>query len=66
VYGSAPAVAAFELEVFEFMERFVKEEGVECDWYVFLLVLFPLFELAVGRDIWGCCAGPKVLMLTAG
>jgi glycine/D-amino acid oxidase-like deaminating enzyme len=26
-------VAAFELEVFEFMERFVREEGVDCDWY---------------------------------
>jgi hypothetical protein len=38
VYGSAPAVAAFELEVFEFMERFVKEEGVECDWYVLFFV----------------------------
>jgi hypothetical protein len=38
VYGSAPAVAAFELEVFEFMERFVKEEGVECDWYVLCFV----------------------------
>jgi hypothetical protein len=34
VYGSVPAVAAFELEVFEFMERLVKEEGVDCDWYV--------------------------------
>lgn len=34
MYGSVPAVAAFELEVFEFLERFVSEEGVECDWYV--------------------------------
>ncbi|SPQ22232.1 2d697aa7-f166-4e2c-a26b-0ccb8e435dd5 [Thermothielavioides terrestris] len=35
VYGSAPEVAAFELEVFEFLERFVKEEGVDCDWVSF-------------------------------
>ncbi|KAK4104221.1 DAO-domain-containing protein [Parathielavia hyrcaniae] len=32
VYGSVPAVAAFELEVLEFMERFVGEEGIDCDW----------------------------------
>jgi hypothetical protein len=40
VYGSAPEVAAFELEVFEFLERFVKEEGVDCDWYVVFSSLF--------------------------
>lgn len=38
VYGSVPAVAAFELEVFEFLERLVREEGVECDWYAFLFL----------------------------
>ncbi|KAK4131155.1 DAO-domain-containing protein [Trichocladium antarcticum] len=32
VYDSVPAVAAFELEVFGFMERLVGEEGVDCDW----------------------------------
>jgi hypothetical protein len=42
VYGSVPAVAAFELKVFDFLERFVKEEGVECDWYV---VWFPSVTL---------------------
>lgn len=41
VYGSVPEVAAFELEVFNFMESFVKEHGVECDWYVYHLLLFP-------------------------
>lgn len=40
VYGSVPAVGAFELEVFEFMERFVREEGVDCDWYVLLCFSF--------------------------
>ncbi|KAK3903003.1 FAD dependent oxidoreductase, partial [Staphylotrichum tortipilum] len=32
LYGSEPAVAAFELEVFEFLEKFVEEHGVDCDW----------------------------------
>lgn len=32
VYGAVPAVATFELEVYDFLERFVKEEGVDCDW----------------------------------
>ncbi|KXX82812.1 tRNA 5-methylaminomethyl-2-thiouridine biosynthesis bifunctional protein MnmC [Madurella mycetomatis] len=32
VYASAPAVAAFELEVFRFLEELVKEEGIDCDW----------------------------------
>ena len=32
VYGSVPDVARFELEVFDFLERFVREEGVDCDW----------------------------------
>lgn len=37
VYASAPAVAAFELEVFDFMERLVREEGLDCDWYVMVM-----------------------------
>jgi hypothetical protein len=32
VYGSVPEVAAFELEVFAFLEKLVREEEVDCDW----------------------------------
>ncbi|KAJ4306109.1 hypothetical protein N0V88_000905 [Collariella sp. IMI 366227] len=50
VYGSVPEVAAFELEVYEFMERFVREEGIECDWVtltgVHAFLSKDMFELA--------------------
>ncbi|KAL2148347.1 hypothetical protein VTH82DRAFT_2267 [Thermothelomyces myriococcoides] len=50
VYGSVPAVAAFELEVFEFLERFVREENVDCDWVsltgVHAFLSENMFELA--------------------
>ncbi|KAK4241646.1 FAD dependent oxidoreductase-domain-containing protein [Achaetomium macrosporum] len=53
VYGSVPEVAAFELEVFEFMERFVKEEGVDCDWVsltgVHAFLSENMFELAAAQ-----------------
>ncbi|KAK4122496.1 DAO-domain-containing protein [Parathielavia appendiculata] len=53
VYGSVPAVAAFELEVFEFMERFVREEGVDCDWVsltgVHAFFSKDMFELAAAE-----------------
>ncbi|KAL2131823.1 hypothetical protein VTI74DRAFT_4567 [Chaetomium olivicolor] len=53
VYGSAPKVAAFELEVFEFMERFVREEGVQCDWVsltgVHAFLSKDMFELAAAE-----------------
>ncbi|KAK4153214.1 FAD dependent oxidoreductase-domain-containing protein [Chaetomidium leptoderma] len=53
VYGSVPAVAAFELEVFEFMERFVKEEEVDCDWVslagVHAFLSKNMFELAAAE-----------------
>ncbi|KAL2264717.1 hypothetical protein VTJ83DRAFT_7227 [Remersonia thermophila] len=32
VYGAAPAVAAFELSVYDFMEQLVKDEAIDCDW----------------------------------
>ncbi|KAK3301387.1 FAD dependent oxidoreductase [Chaetomium fimeti] len=50
VYGSVPAVAEFELEVFEFLERFVREEQVDCDWAsltgVHAFLSKDMFELA--------------------
>ncbi|KAL2017977.1 hypothetical protein VTK56DRAFT_1357 [Thermocarpiscus australiensis] len=53
VYGSVPAVAAFELEVFEFLERLVKEEGVGCDWVsmtgVHAFLSQDMFELAAAE-----------------
>ncbi|KAK4246778.1 FAD dependent oxidoreductase-domain-containing protein [Corynascus novoguineensis] len=53
VYGSVPAVAAFELEVFKFLERLVTEEGVECDWVsltgVHAFLSENMFELAVAE-----------------
>ncbi|KAK3309139.1 FAD dependent oxidoreductase-domain-containing protein [Chaetomium strumarium] len=53
VYGSVPEVAAFELEVFEFMERFVREEGVDCDWVsltgVHAFLSENMFELAAAE-----------------
>ncbi|KAK4038273.1 FAD dependent oxidoreductase-domain-containing protein [Parachaetomium inaequale] len=53
VYGSVPAVAAFELEVFEFLERVVREEGVECDWVsltgVHAFLSKDMFELAAAE-----------------
>ncbi|KAH6844986.1 FAD dependent oxidoreductase-domain-containing protein [Chaetomium sp. MPI-CAGE-AT-0009] len=53
VYGSVPAVAAFELEVFEFLERLVKEERVECDWVsltgVHAFLSKDMFELAAAE-----------------
>jgi hypothetical protein len=38
VYGAAPAVAAFELEVFDFLQKLVKDENIDCDWSVFSLL----------------------------
>ncbi|KAH6631138.1 FAD dependent oxidoreductase [Chaetomium sp. MPI-SDFR-AT-0129] len=53
VYGAAPAVAAFELEVYDFLERFVKEEGVDCDWVslsgVHAFLSDRMFEVAVAE-----------------
>ncbi|AEO55897.1 hypothetical protein MYCTH_2116566 [Thermothelomyces thermophilus ATCC 42464] len=50
VYGSVPAVAAFELEVCDFLERFVREESVDCDWVsltgVHAFLSENMFELA--------------------
>ncbi|KAL2255727.1 hypothetical protein VTK26DRAFT_2805 [Humicola hyalothermophila] len=50
VYGSAPAVAEFELEVFKFLENFVKEHEVDCDWMsltgVHAFLSENMFELA--------------------
>ncbi|KAH6649746.1 FAD dependent oxidoreductase-domain-containing protein [Chaetomium tenue] len=56
VYGSVPAVAAFELKVFDFMERFAKEEDVDCDWVslsgVHAFLSKDMFELAAA-DVHG-------------
>ncbi|GAB1313869.1 hypothetical protein MFIFM68171_04079 [Madurella fahalii] len=53
VYGSAPAVAAFELEVFRFLEGLVKEEGIDCDWVsltgVHAFFSQDMFELAAAQ-----------------
>ncbi|KAL1842019.1 hypothetical protein VTJ49DRAFT_6185 [Mycothermus thermophilus] len=32
VYAATPTVAAFELEVYDFMERLVRDEAINCDW----------------------------------
>ncbi|KAK4179339.1 FAD dependent oxidoreductase-domain-containing protein [Triangularia setosa] len=54
VYGTNPAVAAFELETFSFLEKLVKDENVDCDWItlsggVHAFLSTPLFQTAVNQ-----------------
>ncbi|KAK0670547.1 FAD dependent oxidoreductase-domain-containing protein [Cercophora samala] len=54
VYGINPAVAAFELETFSYLEKLVKDENIDCDWItlsggVHAFLSAPLFETAVAQ-----------------
>ncbi|KAK4657710.1 hypothetical protein QC762_200410 [Podospora pseudocomata] len=54
VYGTNPAVAAFELETFSFLERLVRDEKIDCDWItlsggVHAFMSTPLFQTAVAQ-----------------
>ncbi|KAL2115637.1 hypothetical protein VTJ04DRAFT_9892 [Mycothermus thermophilus] len=51
VYGANPAVAAFELEVFNFLQKLVKDENIDCDWItlaggVHAFLSKPMFQAA--------------------